>query len=276
MRLLPFTKVQSIGNHFVLLRQDEIESLDLNALAIQLCEPRFGIGADGLLVVSKGAGDVILRMFNADGSEDFCGNGLRCAAMFAHQHGWVGTSFRIQHGGLHVRTVIHVDQTIEVELPAASFLPADVPYNEAQEIWRQPFEGALQSSLSTGSTHTILEVNERPNDEVFFPTSQRLENDPMFPTKSSVMWSYPFGDKKIALRIWERGVGETLGCGTGSAAAAVVWMRGNKSGGTVEVINPGGSLFITADSYDSPLWMRGKPHEVYRGIYAPALSPATI
>lgn len=287
MTKLPFLKVQSIGNHFVLLMLSDVQALDadlrsrfspdpsqlLIELARVLCQPRFGLGADGLLVLDRGRGEVVLRMFNADGSEDFCGNGLRCAAMIAHGHGWVGTSFQILHGDRHIQMVIHADQSIEAEFPAATFDPQVVPLSPGlDELWDHELRlensaaGRL-SSLSTGSTHTVLEVPNRPDDEVFFRVSRDLESDSqIYPDRTSVMWSYPLGPQKIGIRIWERGVGETLGCGTGSVAAAVVWMRRHGRGGEVEVVNPGGSLRIIGDSWDRPVWIRGFPEEVFHGV----------
>src|SRR5438132_8303259 len=89
---LRFSKVQSIGNDFVLVHLDEVNPAELPELARQLCDRHFSIGGDGLLAISPQDGDILLRMFNSDGSEDFCGNGLRCAAVYALRQGWTGRS----------------------------------------------------------------------------------------------------------------------------------------------------------------------------------------
>src|SRR5438067_8171769 len=106
VKLIPFYKVESVGNDFVLVERDKVQDLDLPQLAIETCKRHFSIGADGLLVVWQEGGDIGLRMFNPDGTEDFCGNGLRCAAVVAHYLGWATEDMTILHGGKTIATRI--------------------------------------------------------------------------------------------------------------------------------------------------------------------------
>ena len=101
-----FWKTETIGNDFVLVRLDEPSEPDLPALARELCDRKEGIGGDGLLAVAPAPWGLVLRMFNPDGTEDFCGNGLRCSATHGQLEGWVGPRFEILHGGKRIPSVI--------------------------------------------------------------------------------------------------------------------------------------------------------------------------
>lgn len=264
-----FTKTQSIGNDFVLVLDAAISAVpDLSALAIAACDRHRGIGADGLLVLGQGP---TLRMFNPDGTEDFCGNGIRCAAAIAHELGWFTDSTELEHFGRMVR--VHVDPAgpVATELGRCSYEPANIPVADTEEVFLRDVEIAGEtltlSTLSTGTAHTVIVVPELPTDERFRAISADLEVHALFPERTSVCWVQPHDEHTIQLRIWERGVGETLGCGTGSAASAAQWMRMNGSRGPVKVINRGGELTVNAESWDAPLTLIGVPHQVFTGEF---------
>lgn len=269
---MKFWKVEAIGNDFPLIHLDDFAG-DLAQLSIATCDRRFGIGGDGLLGVRMEDGDLRLRMFNPDGSEDFCGNGLRCAARHAHSLGWVGRQFAMRHLDRRVATSIR-DETVVTEMGLASYRPSDIPVRFAEDpentfdrvVWTQDEREFRGSSLTTGSTHTII-VGALPDDATFQAVSQRMEEDSQFPDRTSVIWSETLGERRLRIRIWERAVGETLGCGTGSAAAAIDHLRRQGSGGRVEVRNPGGSLWVSADAWDAPFSVEGEAIEVYDGMW---------
>ena len=129
----------------------------------------------------------------------------------------------------------------------------------------EPLHGYLGSALSTGSTHFVAFVAEIPNDEELHRVGPLIENDPLFPERTSVIFAKEIGVRLLQIRIWERGVGETLGCGTGSSAAAAEWMRRHARSGDVEVQNPGGVLIVSADSVGGSLVTQSKPVETYSG-----------
>jgi len=296
---IPFWKLQSIGNDFPLVHLDDLADLlargaaergeierapaaecfvlpdagatDLDGLLMRLtvamADRRFGVGGDGLLAARKtGEGRVLLRMFNPDGTEDFCGNGLRCAAVHAHAQGWVGDAFTIDHLGREVPVVIGGGE-VRTRLGGATYDPAEVPVR-GPELFRAPLPGGrIGSALSTGTTHTIVPVDELPNDEAFFRESPLLENDPIFPDRTSVMWTQTAGPDHLRLRIWERGVGETQGCGTGSTAAAVDYLRAEGRAGRVRVDNPGGTVFVTWEPESNGTEIEGTAELVYAGEY---------
>lgn len=278
---LKFWKVESIGNHFPLIHLDSVAgatpeevTAKLSQLSVDMCRAHFGIGGDGLLAVGMEESDVRLRMFNPDGTEDFCGNGIRCAAQHVHALGWVGESFNIRHLDRVVPVTIEGER-IKTVIGTASYDPNDVPTNIHGELFNETIFAArvddwsvvLQgSALSTGSTHVILPTGSLPDDDGFKKISSILEHDPRFPQRTSVIWSVRDGDA-LKIRIWERGVGETLGCGTGSSAAAVDWMRRRGSGGTIEVKNPGGSVWVSADTWHHPITVEGTAETLFEGEF---------
>jgi diaminopimelate epimerase len=278
---IPFWKVESVGNDFVLVHHSDVVERAagdiegyLRSLAISASERRFGVGSDGLLVLGPDDRNLILRMFNPDGTEDFCGNGLRCAAIHGTSQGWVGESFIIHHHGVDVPTRVCGEGCIETQLARASYKPEDIPaaFHDNPELTfrRNPLWSGLDldaSSLTTGSTHTIVWVDKLPEDEEFFHLGPRIENDSQFPERTSVIWVHEVAPMKLEIRIWERGAGETLGCGTGASAAAVDFLRRREIGGPVEVVSKGGAIQVAAPTWDAPLVVRGTAKELFRGEF---------
>lgn len=268
--IIPFWKVQTIGNDFVLIEADSMASGLYSSFAEATCSRSYGIGADGLLVVGPDrfyGADIWLKMFNPDGTEDFCGNGLRCAGMFSAQQGWVNGNFTIHH--LDRTVAAHeVEGLISATLPPADFSSAAVPVStRLPEFVNQMVEGVHGTAVSTGTAHFVAFVDELPEDRVFRRVSQAIETNPLFPERTSIMWSKRESDHRIRLRIWERGVGETLGCGTGSSAVAAVQARTINRGGEFEIINLGGSLIVSLDDWQSPITSRSRPEIVYTGSF---------
>jgi diaminopimelate epimerase len=281
---LPFWKVQSIGNDFPLIHLEGLNALlaegspsldsSLPSLAKVICDRRFAVGGDGLLAMGKEDDAVRLRMFNPDGTEDFCGNGLRCAAQHARTLGWVGDSFTIRHLGRDVKVQMRNGRVV-TEIGVADYTPENIPlvgpelFNDT--VWSGMVGGAplsfFGSVLSTGSAHTVIPTFALPDDESFISVSAKIEVDPKFPQRTSVIWSQELAENVLRIRIWERAVGETRGCGSGSAAAAVDYLRRKARGGAVEVQNPGGSVLVRLPRWDAPIEMEGIAHEVYHGTF---------
>ena len=257
---ISFWKTEALGNDFVLVHADAVGSLDLAALAVKVCDRHTGVGSDGLLVLSR---DLVLRMFNPDGTEDFCGNGLRCAAWYARAQGWADDSLTLTHRGVKVPSSIDDQGVVSVELGPPSFQPSMVPLDiniHPHEMWLEPFHGFTASALSTGSTHLVLLVDQLPEDPAFFDVSPVMELDPVFPERTSVLWVARKSDHVAKMRIWERGAGETLACGTGNVAVAAVLTRLSGRGGTYTLHNPGGTARVSIESdlshpvLSSPVW----------------------
>lgn len=269
---LRFVKVQSLGNDFVLVRAEEVAGLDLPALAIRLCERRFGVGSDGLLV-SEVASRILIRqrMFNPDGTEDFCGNGLRCTARRALDLGEVADAFEFEHLGRVIPARGLADGRIETALPPADWSPEGVPTTLNRPWFDLPIEvegwTGRVSVLSTGSAHLVAFVERLPDDALFESVSPRLEHHEAFPERVSVMWAENPSPGTLRLRVWERGVGETLACGTGSAATACAYARKTGHLGQVKVVNPGGELVFDMDGWEGPLRAAGAASVVFEGVW---------
>jgi len=256
---LPFAKMEGMGNDFVLLEWEALPSdwqTRLDLLAQRLCHRPFGIGADGLLLIQRKTPErVAMRMFNPDGTEDFCGNGLRCVARYAYEHGYtdrtefVIEAFRGQTVPVRLHTLHGSVEQITTWLPAPRFHPSQIPMQiEGEQVDDYPLfvgnEKLHISAVNTGTTHTVLFTDRLPEDARFLNISPKLETHPLFPERTSVIWAVVEAPDTIYIRIWERGVGETLGCGSGSAAVAVLAQRAGWVSDQVSVISKGGQVQI--------------------------------
>lgn len=264
---IPFVKTQTVGNDFVLFRDEDVEGLDLAALAAATGDRHFGVGHDGMLVAwPEDGGGLGLRFFNPDGSEDFCGNGIRCAGLFAFEEGWCGREFLIRQLGREVP--VRVDEGLVTSLmPGATLEPSLVPVVSDEPWVEREVLGVVGTAVSTGSTHFVAMVDSLPETPWFERTSSKIEVAEVFPEKTSVIWTRVDDPWRLSIRIWERGVGETLGCGTGSIAAAAVHCRRLGLSGEIRVANPGGDLVVAVDRWDAPVSVSSRPERVFEGEF---------
>ncbi len=281
---LEFTKMQGVGNDFVVVDGRGGGDREWSAVAIEVCDRKFGIGADGLLVIdtpNNSTADVLMRMYNPDGTPDICGNGMRCVARYAVEHHivkpdrlWIETlaGNRIAVVYRNERGVI---DRIRVGMGEPEFDPNKIPMlvGARDEVLDYPLElpdGTVLSitALSTGSMHAVTFVSEMPDDNRFLALSPLVEHHSQFPERTSLMWCVIDDPTHIRMRIWERGAGETLGCGTGACAAAVAAIRHGSSpeGEAVTVAPRGGELSINWKPGES-IEMTGPAKTVYTGIY---------
>lgn len=285
--MFPFLKMQAVGNDFVVVEAENWpHSADWCQQALRLCDRKFGIGGDGLLVVERSQiADARMRMFNPDGTEDMCGNGLRCVALLAQKRGLLGQGNAGKIETLDGVRAVSVDTLgypaqIVAEMAVPLFAAADLPAvisGDRENVLDFPLaiDGyGIQtiSTVNTGSTHTILWVSELPEDTLFFALSPLIETHPLFPERTSVLWTKVLDSGRsgtvaqLQVRIWERGAGETLGCGTGACAAAILALTQNKvSGESVSVHSKGGTLHILSHGIGTPLQMTGPAEIVYTG-----------
>lgn len=269
---LSFTKMHGAGNDFPVLHGDAAPPDAWPELARRLCDRHFGVGGDGLLVaLPSTVADVRMRMFNPDGTEDECGNGLRCLALFAVNAGLVrGGEFQVEtiSGVKGARVEGRGDlATVTLEFGHADLSPTAVPTLLSGDPARGvPLEVDGETltvhPLSTGTAHTI--VFERPDEARFQRLSPLLELHPAFPERTSVMWTDVVAPDQAHVRIWERGAGETLACGTGACAVAVAGYVTGRTGQRVAVESRGGTLTIEVGN-DLSLRMTGPAARVYEG-----------
>lgn len=278
---MPFTKMQGVGNDFVVVDGRADGDYDWSGLAIEVCDRNMGIGADGLLVLDDTQrADIMMRMYNPDGTPDVCGNGLRCVARYAVERGIVaGDALRVATLAGARAARIHrseagkvVSVTVGMGLPR--FDPPSIPMRVPLDcVIDYPLE--LDSdpplkitALSTGTTHAVTFVDALPDDETFFRISPQVEMHRLFPDRTSLMWCVVEDPRLLRMRIWERGAGETWGCGTGACAAAVTAVLQGKavSGDPVTVSSRGGDLRIRWTEGE-PIEMTGPAEFVFDGVY---------
>jgi diaminopimelate epimerase len=267
-----FTKMQGAGNDFLLVQGEE---QDWPALAPALCDRHFGAGADGLLVaLPSDRADVRMRMYNPDGTEDDCGNGLRCLGLYAVRRGLVpAREFRVETlSGIKTARVDPSDgpeARVTTDLGRADLRPASIPaLFPGERALGVSLEAGGETltvhSLSTGSAHTV--VFEMPDEERFRRLSPLLEHHPAFPERTSVMWTEIREPDHARVRIWERGAGETLACGTGAAAVATACYVTGRTGNRVAVASRGGTLRVEVGD-DLSLRLTGPAAFVYEGVW---------
>jgi diaminopimelate epimerase len=278
MRRIPFTKMQGIGNDFVVLDESALES-GWNDLAVAICDRHKGVGADGLLVVGASAvADLKMRMFNPDGTEDVCGNGMRCVARYAYERGLVTLRQWRMETGSGVRDITikcneeEIFDTATVAMGLPLFTPEGIP-----TLLSDPYDHNLPlpngeaitlTVLSTGSTHAVTFVEALPDDADFFRLSPLVEQHEAFPERTSLMWCCLEGKNRLRIRIWERGLGETWGCGTGACATAVVALLHGYADSALPVVvaSRGGELAIRWKEGEA-ISMEGPAETLFRGVY---------
>ena len=271
---LEFTKMHGCGNDYIYL--DCLKGMIDNApeLARRLSPRRFSVGSDGLICIAPSqVADATMRMFNADGSESaMCGNGIRCVAQWLYEHKVAGDEMTIET----LAGIKHLSRKGEgiwqVEMGAAEFEPALVPVkglgpdpviNRAIAVDGLPWQ---VTALSMGNPHcvTVVEDVQSLDLERIGPG---FENHPAFPEHVNTEFIQVMGKNHLAMRVWERGSGETLACGTGAcaSAAAAVMLRLCEPDTDIALDLSGGRLTIRV-SEDWQIRMTGPAKTVYTGV----------
>ena len=270
---LHFTKMQGLGNDFVVIDATRAP-VTLNADQLRrLGDRRFGVGCDQILVVEPPrlpGTEFHYRIFNADGSEvEQCGNGARCFARFVRDRGLTDSDV-IPVGTARgpITLYLEPDGQVRVDMGAPSLEPADLPFEAPERALVYPLEtpqGMVEiGAVSMGNPHAVLQV-EDVRAAPLETLGPAIESHPRFPQRVNVGFMALRGPDEIDLRVYERGAGETLACGTG-ACAAVVWgrLRGLLEE-RVRVHLPGGTLVISWAGEGEPVWMTGPATEVFQG-----------
>lgn len=269
---LRFTKMQGLGNDFVVL--DGInQSINLDQQQIRLLADRhFGIGCDQLLLVEKAAGqaDFRYRIFNADGSEvEQCGNGARCFVRYVHDHGLTQKNeIRIETLSGVISPKLEINGNITVNMGKPLFEPEAIPFVAEKIALTYPLEmpdkPVTISTLSMGNPHAVRVVQEIETAPVE-TEGAFIETHPRFPKRVNVGYMQVIDRNHIKLRVFERGAGETLACGTGACAAVVTGINLGLLDNQVTVSTRGGELTISWQGEDAPVWMTGPAVTVFEG-----------
>lgn len=270
--LLRFSKMHGLGNDFVVLdlisQRFQPDTRQIRYMA----DRHFGIGCDQVLLVEtpqRPENDFRYRIFNADGSEvEQCGNGARCFARFVHNKGMSGKN------PLRVETTngvieLHLEgNNVRVDMGRPVFTPHDIPFLAEQQAPDYPLEAAGSKltigALSMGNPHAVIRVDDcdRADVETLGPV---VESHPRFPNRVNVGFMQVVAGDHIRLRVYERGAGETLACGSGACAAVVYGITQGWLDHRVTVELPGGSLTIEWPGGDSAVQLIGPATHVYDG-----------
>ena len=278
---MKFVKMHGAGNDYVYVDCFRQTIGDPESLAREISDRNFGVGGDGLILIepSKKA-DVKMRMFNIDGSEgEMCGNGIRCVAKYAFDHGLVDRTEITVETGAGVLPLImypnkheHIDK-VRVNMGPPRLSRGDLPMvgvaheqviNMELEILDRTFE---VTCVSMGNPHCVIYVDDLAN----FPVKRygyAIENHELFPQRINVEFVEVISPNEVRQRTWERGSGETLACGTGSSAVTVAGVLTGRTKGKLLNHLTGGDLEMEWDGKNE-VFMTGPAVEVFSGEYIP-------
>jgi diaminopimelate epimerase len=268
---ISFTKMQGLGNDFILIDTRRQPFTPTPELIQRLSDRRRGIGFDQALVLEashEARADIYFRIFNADGSEvEQCGNGARCIARMLDPS-LEGRTLLLQSRGGLVSARCLPDGEVTVDMGAPKFAPVDVGFGAEQQRDRYALSVAGETVdigiVSMGNPHAVLQV-----DTVEIAPVNRLGPaicaHPRFPGQVNVGFMEIVSKSTLKLRVYERGAGETLACGTGACAAAVTARRWGQTDEAVEVFLPGGRLRVSWKGPGEPVWMSGPAEFCFEG-----------
>ena len=270
---LKFTKMQGLGNDFVVL--DGIsQRVDLSAVQQRrLADRHFGVGCDQVLVVEKpGRADVDFRyrIFNADGGEvEQCGNGARCFVQFVRERGLTAKRvIRVETRGGIIEPRLEDDGQVSVDMGIPRFAPEEIPFADGSSAVVQPLDvggtAVPVSVVSMGNPHAVQIVDD-VDDAPVATQGPRIERHPRFPNGVNAGYMQIVDRANIRLRVWERGAGETLACGTGACAAVVTGIRLGLLDSPVSVATRGGALTVAWNGGESAVFMTGPASAVFEG-----------
>ncbi len=273
-----FSKYHGLGNDFILIdnRHNEIPVLT-PATAVEWCDRHFGIGADGVIFVLPGQGDTdyTMRIFNSDGSEpEMCGNGIRCLARFlAELEGAEieGKTYRIQTLAGVITPQLMGNGQVRVDMGPPHLTPAEIPTTLGaglEKIINQSLIVADQTwevtCVSMGNPHCITFV-EDVDAIALEQVGPLFEQDAVFPQRTNTEFIQVIAPNYLKMRVWERGAGITLACGTGACASVVAAVLTGKGNRHCTVKLPGGCLRIEWSELDDHIFMTGPAERVFSG-----------
>ena len=285
--MLQFSKYQGLGNDFLMLDgRDAASSEETFGLTPErirrLCDRRFGIGADGVILAlpPQGDGELRMRIFNADGTEpEMCGNGIRCLARFlADSDGdQPGRRWPIETLAGRIVPELQPDGTIRVDMGVPFLQPAAVPTTLPVGAAGIP-QGEIEAAGTTfsvgaagmGNPHVVIPVADLEAVDLE-RWGAALEVHPTFPAKTNVHFVQALNPSHLVMRVWERGAGPTLACGTGACATLVVCYRLGLCERQARLDLPGGPLLIDWDAASDHLFMTGPAEAVFDAVITPAL-----
>lgn len=273
-----FTKWQACGNDFVFINAMHTNITPIIDKCVQICDRHFGIGADGVIFIQKSEiADLKMRIFNSDGSEaEMCGNGIRAFAKWSYKLGLVSEKrFSVETGAGILYPELLDNGLVRVDMGTPYLTSSEVPVlglGEGVVIKRKIYNESLQKEyeitcVSMGNPHCVI-FTENVDSVPLSQVGPLLETDPHFPKKTNVEFVQLLGDGKLRMRVWERGTGITMACGTGTCATVVAAILNGLIKNEADVTLDGGSLHISWNGGASDhVFMTGPAVKVYEGDY---------
>ena len=275
---MKFTKMHGLGNDYVYVDTFDQSVPDPAAMAIAVSRPHFGVGADGLVLIGPSTeADYAMRMFNADGSEgEMCGNAVRCIGKYVHDRGLTAKT-RVTlatRGGiktLELRLQGGSVEQVTVDLGEPALSPASLPVTLAgAQVLNHPLSIDGQTHhitcVSMGNPHAVIFVDD-PRAVDVHGIGRQIEHHPLFPKRTNVEFVRVRRRDLLEMRVWERGSGETLACGTGAAASLVAAVLNGLADRSAVVQLTGGELHVHWDARDNHVYQTGPATFVFDGVW---------
>lgn len=277
--MVTFTKMHGLGNDYICINclENILAENKLPQIARYMCNRNFGIGADGLILVQESTiADIKMRIFNKDGSEaEMCGNGIRCFAKYVYDNRIIDKqtiSIETKAGVKGVRLKVLNGEVYEIEVDMGRPIFDDIKNISVQNNYRIPISVNIKvddtrfigNYVSMGNPHLVIFVNNVENIDIekYGPA---IENMKCFPNKINVEFVQALGRNTLKIRTWERGVGETYACGTGSCASFCIAYYKGICSSYVKAILRGGELNLNYNKQNGHIIMSGIATKVYDG-----------
>lgn len=265
--LLPFEKMHGLGNDFIMLEKRHLPNgVDHNLLSKYLCDRHYAIGADGIIIVdisnTKDA-DFAWEYYNSDGSEaQMCGNGMRCFAKYVFERGFTEeSSFKVLTKAGIIKPTLEEDGTVTVNMGSPQ-IPKLL--NEEININSKKFKFTC---IQIGNPHCVIFLDNYIDDDNFYKYGPLLEKHKRFPNFTNVEFANVISKNEIKCRVWERGSGATLACGTGACAILIAANLNNYTDSKANVRLPGGVMKIWWDKNENNVYLNGQAEFTYIGHY---------
>ncbi|MCT4592389.1 MAG: diaminopimelate epimerase [Candidatus Gracilibacteria bacterium] len=262
---MKFWKMQGIGNDFIVIdnMNGEINNIQKNAKF--LCDRNFGIGADQILIAEKSdKADYFMRIFNADGSEvEMCGNGIRAITIFTKEQGICPKDEHRVDTLAGIKTTKIIGNLVKVNMGKAIFNGlSDFPDNFIQD----EIKGCLATCVSVGNPHCVIKTDSVDEIELH-KIGPHFENHRFFPNRINTEFVEIISPQELKMRVWERGSGETLACGTGATASCIAMIKNGFSPAKkdIKIHLKGGTLIINWDTDTNTAYMSGEAKKVFKG-----------
>lgn len=275
--MINFEKLHGIGNDFIIIDDRDNQISTYNEIARKMCDRRFGIGADGFMVVKQSQiADIQMLFFNADGSQaPMCGNGIRCFSKYVYDHQIVkDKNFIVETLGGMMRPEIFTDDlgetaSVKVNLGQPKLIAQDIPVATEKDLFFDEtieIEGKIFkiSALQIGSVHAVIFIDNVEDFDIDY-YGPRIETHSLFPKKINVNFCQVIDKNELKVITWERGVGQTLACGTGAACAAYMHNALYDGEQLAKVNLLGGAVII--ELVEDTVYMTGPAEFICKGEY---------